>query len=74
MASTITLKPPVRVVIETSLQIFDTYSGDQLIGKAVEGSTNSNVAIQPLITRIDCRAYIVFDYGVSSDDNKPQVV
>ncbi|KAI9770368.1 MAG: hypothetical protein M1839_003210 [Geoglossum umbratile] len=74
MASTITLKPPVRVVIETSPQLFDTYGGDQLIRKAVEGSTNSNVTIQPLITRIDRRAYIVFDYGVPNDDNKPQVV
>ncbi|KAI9760839.1 MAG: hypothetical protein M1840_002201 [Geoglossum simile] len=74
MASVITLKPPVRVAIQTSPQIFDTYGGDQLIKKVVEGSTNSNVAIKPLVARIDRRAYVVFDYGVSSDDSEPQVV
>jgi hypothetical protein len=73
MAS-IALKSPVRVVIQTSLQIFDTYGGDQLIEKVVEGATNSNVPIQPLVTRVDRHAYIVFDYGVREDDDEPQVI
>ena len=71
MASTIALKPPVRVVIQTPLQIFDTYSGDQLIEKVVEATTNS---IRPLVTRVDHHAYIVFDYGVRENDNEPQVI
>ncbi|KAI9783267.1 MAG: hypothetical protein M1839_004107 [Geoglossum umbratile] len=73
MTSTIALKVPVRVAIETSPEVIDTYSSDQLIEKIVERARTSNVTIRHLLTRIDRNAFITFDYGVPDDDNGPQV-
>ena len=73
MTSTIALKAPVRVAIETSPEVIDTYSSDQLIEKIVERARTSNVTIWHLLTRIDRNAFITFDYGVPDDDNGPQV-
>ncbi|KAH0562516.1 hypothetical protein GP486_002791 [Trichoglossum hirsutum] len=74
MTSAIVLKAPVRVAVETSPEIIDAYSSDQLI-EEIAGHAHhaSNVAIQHLLTRIDRNAFIIFDCGVPDDDNGPQV-